>query len=332
MRILFIVGNGFDINLGLKSSFSEFKKHYLKIPNKSNEIIELKKDIVTWSDFEKELGNYTGRLTKSQFNKIFFDVLNSLGDYLDSLDKKFDTEAIDFEEFLKDLMYPEVYLPFTEKRKIQLYRQNHDRGQILCDIVTFNYTYVLDRLIHEERKKVKFKSYHNKKENQGSFNEILHIHGYTDRDMILGLNDTSQLANKEFHGEKNILDCIIKNNTNQAIRHGRELAFKGKINASNLIIIFGSSIGETDKIWWKDLGSRLLKGVPIIIFRRGTEKISDRVSFLKNAVIDNMKEDFLEKADLSNLSQSQKESAKENLFIALDTPMFKNLIKETVED
>ena len=56
MNILFFIGNGFDINLGMKTRYSDFYKYYKDIESKSNVIQKLKEEIaeriVNWSDLE----------------------------------------------------------------------------------------------------------------------------------------------------------------------------------------------------------------------------------------------------------------------------------------
>ena len=60
MNILFIIGNGLDIAMGLKTSYQGFFSHYLSIPSEDNDIITMKHDIQkhqypTWADLEMGL-------------------------------------------------------------------------------------------------------------------------------------------------------------------------------------------------------------------------------------------------------------------------------------
>ncbi len=45
MNILYILGNGFDINLGLKTRYSDFYKYYIGIESKDENIRKLKIDV-----------------------------------------------------------------------------------------------------------------------------------------------------------------------------------------------------------------------------------------------------------------------------------------------
>lgn len=68
MRILLIVGNGFDLNLGLPTSYRHFYKYYLEHTESRNEHVNklksiIKDDIENWSDLELKLGEVTEQFT-----------------------------------------------------------------------------------------------------------------------------------------------------------------------------------------------------------------------------------------------------------------------------
>lgn len=71
MNITFMIGNGFDVGIGLKSKFKDFFPIYKILSEDKDEQIkkfseDINKDIDTWADFEKELGVYTTQFTKKQ--------------------------------------------------------------------------------------------------------------------------------------------------------------------------------------------------------------------------------------------------------------------------
>ena len=64
LNITFLIGNGFDIGMGMKSRFKDFFPIYeLLSKNKEPEIKQLSDEIdgnhETWADFEAKLGEYT---------------------------------------------------------------------------------------------------------------------------------------------------------------------------------------------------------------------------------------------------------------------------------
>lgn len=60
MNVTYILGNGFDLNLGLKTSYYDFYDYYKNIPSPNEDIENLKEDIKSninqWSDLEHRIG------------------------------------------------------------------------------------------------------------------------------------------------------------------------------------------------------------------------------------------------------------------------------------
>ena len=70
---------------------------------------------------------------------------------------------------------------------------------------------------------------------------------------ILGVNDISQIANEKFRTEQEIVDLMVKGESDKKIDQGwREKACQ-IINNSDVIGIFGMSVGDTDRFWWEQL-------------------------------------------------------------------------------
>ena len=66
MSTLFLIGNGFDLNCGMKTAYRDIYPGYVKEPSESNIIFNFKKsiaeDINTWGDFELAMAEYAGTL------------------------------------------------------------------------------------------------------------------------------------------------------------------------------------------------------------------------------------------------------------------------------
>ena len=94
MNNTYIMGNGFDLNLGLKTRYEDFYRWYVNKPKvgepdvvgKFKRVInDYIKGVVTeanWSNLETVLGQYTIKVPKNQFHTFYFDVVDSLKDYL----------------------------------------------------------------------------------------------------------------------------------------------------------------------------------------------------------------------------------------------------------
>lgn len=85
---------------------------------------------------------------------------------------------------------------------------------------------------------------------------VFHIHGIVDDGLILGLNDTSQLHNDNFKQDDDILTALIKPKRNKELKELIDQECIDIINESHIIILFGLSLGDTDKFWWETIGKK----------------------------------------------------------------------------
>lgn len=114
MNIVYFIGNGFDINIGLKTRYADFYEHYKSVSSESKLITELKKEIsegiVNWSDLELAFGKYTIRLNDiKEFDEVYEDIVNNLADYLIVEEEKFDFKKIKLETFTKNLVIQKYF-------------------------------------------------------------------------------------------------------------------------------------------------------------------------------------------------------------------------------
>lgn len=70
MNITFLIGNGFDRNLGLATTYSDFVKEYKKSVGKTDNLKNFRKHIEEneelWSAAELAIGVYTANFEKGQ--------------------------------------------------------------------------------------------------------------------------------------------------------------------------------------------------------------------------------------------------------------------------
>jgi len=88
MNVLYIIGNGLDISLGMKTDYQSFYDYYSSLETKDTDIINLKASIEegryqTWADLEAGLGDYTKNMSSERvFLKCPDHMKISLGSYL----------------------------------------------------------------------------------------------------------------------------------------------------------------------------------------------------------------------------------------------------------
>jgi len=323
MNILFMLGNGFDLNLGLKTSYNDFYSYYKSKNSQSHQVLKLKEHIANnfenWSDLELALGKYTKDITSAkEFDEVFDDIGDNLAEYLHEEEKRldFNHEKTNINKFFSDLTYPENSLRVADSNQLKIHRKKYNHYPLNTNIITFNYTQSLEKLLNYSGQRIKISS--------GTLQHIHHIHGYLESRMIMGVNDVSQIENKIFHDNLDITEALVKHKCNEACGHTVDKQCEQLIESSQLLCIFGSSLGDTDKLWWDLIAKRLVKGeLKLIIFEKVAD-IPSRQEYKKERIRREKKNNFLNK---TTLTEAEKEIAQEHIFIGVNTNLFTNIYK-----
>ncbi|SCY97764.1 AbiH family protein [Flavobacterium caeni] len=325
MQILFIIGNGFDINLGLKTGYIDFCKTYQRRKSKNPVIQALKSDIkngvYSWADLEKRLGEYSNKLESEQdLRDIYQDILLNLGNYLQKQENRKDWTGLKHGEFYNYLCSPENSLRQKDLNAITSFKNKWAQHRWEIDIVNFNYTTTIENLFEVNPVNIRIGYHHNSAEIK--LRRVMHIHG-TLENMVLGVNDLSQILNEKFCKNQKITNFFIKSNNNRIQGHTIDEIFEQRILGSNLICIFGSSIGETDNIWWEKIGQHLVTSshCQLIIFTY-IANLNKRLPYLYGEAEEDMKQKFLNAA---KLSEEEKKIVAEKIYVRTNTEMFSNL-------
>lgn len=320
MKILYFIGNGFDINLGMNTRYSDFYSYYKLQPSKNDIVSNLKREISAnidnWSDLELALGKYTCYMRDiNDFDEVFEDIVDNLADYLSKLEQSYDFENINKDKFFENLCNPENSLTNEDIQELKVYKQNWHSKEWHVKIVSFNYTTMIEKFLNNPTFPISIGS------NDG-FNiflkDIQHIHGFTDKLTVLGVNDISQIDNVEFHTNQEVLEALIKTKCNKVQRHNVDKICENQVNEADLICIFGSSLGETDNYWWQLISEQLRRKIRLIIFSKGDlikDRFGQKVERNRRAI----KTIFLDK---TNLTVEEKQLYGENIYVGFNTNMF----------
>ena len=261
IRVTFFIGNGFDINAGLDTRYTDFYKYYRdKCPDDylANHIGE---DNEFGSDMEEALGRYTAYVSPEEEEKFWksegnleFELVNYLEMQMSraNLDSKQKEIALEMQRSLT-----EFYIDLAENHKNHIADIFSRAENIVCSFISFNYTDILDRCLEKFRELMpdNFMQYHNHKKTAllHSTDDIMHIHGTISRDMVLGVNDVAQIGNERFRKRNIYRKSLIKEEQNESLGNSKKSKASDIINDSTIICIFGMSIGKTDKMWWQSI-------------------------------------------------------------------------------
>ena len=352
MDITFLIGNGFDLNLGLETSFSDFFKIYKTLPaiesryagkkaTYTQEVFETKlqvfkkdinNDIKLWSDFEKQMGLYTDNENINDDKYLFLDILRDFrmrfSDYLNEQIYGFDySGTTHIKQIFSESLYnfQNTFLPQDKKTIDDLFLKNRANSHI-TKIILFNYTNILD-LLH---KSLQGQSVHshtdsNERSKLDTLQKPIHIHGTLSENMIIGVNDKTQIENKVFKEDKEICRAFIKQAVNENARDYRLPSSMECIKNSQLICIYGMSFGETDRYIWESVIEWLLgntqRKVVIFAFERNYKPINPEET---QEIIEEYQDTLLNYNTFTKDERDKKVAALRNqIIVGINTPMFK---------
>jgi hypothetical protein len=321
-HITFLIGNGFDLNVGLKTRYADFYEIYTTTESSSTVIQRFKDGILQskvddwkdWKDFELGMGQQS-----SQFGGE-----NSTEDFIECVDDF----VVHFNQYLLGVCNTVVWDSINDKLK-QTFTQSihcfydHVRTIVKNDVIEisgiggnqyvtatflqFNYTYIFDYLLA-------ISDFPSQMENTiHQLEQNLHIHGTIGGGhLTIGVNDKTQITSEQIRNDPDVQNTFIKQNFLDILQNRnvntniRETALSA-IDASSVICAFGVSIGDTDKYWWKKIGEWLdchASGIFVIfdicgtvddgISRRSFLRYEEAVSRRRAEIIDR----FIRLADL----------------------------------
>ena len=283
MNIVFLIGNGFDINLGMKTSYADFYDDLIKTyigatpsEEKLQRSIAKYKETNLWADLEKGLGEYAAEISSvAELREVYFHLNDALKLYLSDqkLDGKYLTSNA-VAKFKKDLFQPFHLFRPRLRQSIQEYVNN---GSVVTDevnIITFNYTDTIEKIL--EAGNLKIPAELGVKNTNGSkrvLQSINHIHGTLyDSELIMGVNDLSQIKNEKLANDPGAQAMLIKPET--TINRGDLLDERCEniMRNADMYCIFGLSLGDTDKKWWDILAARMNSSNAHILFFAHTSR------------------------------------------------------------
>ena len=251
MNIALIIGNGFDINLGLPTQYKYFYEYYLSLETNKDRLIrnDLENNLSNWADLEKQLGQISTQYAKvDSYVEDIDDISEELTRYMQAVDK-LDLSSLQESSKIvyEDLCDFTKYLDLPLKTNVNTFIQNlSNKDEIHLHVITFNYTSVFERIFEywDTLSIGKIKEY-----------TLFHIHQKLDeKGILLGIDNAKQIANPDFQNNYTVKATLIKPFINESFQNGINQDCEKAISQADIIILFGTSIGETDQRWWNYIG------------------------------------------------------------------------------
>lgn len=266
MRVTYLIGNGFDIKLGLKTSYIDFYKY---LSNVGQNVLKnnIYKAILTdelqvnqspgkvdWSDFEVAIGEYTNKIKNEIELEMFIkDYEEFIEDFTNFIESQVNFSELDsfykssIGTFNKAVLKPDNMEENDRTEIVKDYKKASTEKKIR-DFIVFNYTETFDKIY--EHWKYKFS------QSNLTANTPIHIHGLCQSEVLLGVNDISQIS-ADIAESETIKMMMIKTVANESSTTLRFNKAKDIMRDSDMFIIFGMAIGDSDKFWWETIVEHL---------------------------------------------------------------------------
>lgn len=271
MIITWIIGNGFDLNLGLNTGYRYFIDN-VYLSGHADEYSDEKKKLISamdalaegdrWSDLERMSGQVTEKYSleeKQQYLLGFQEMLEELYAHLFSEQKRFENNQlglIDIEEFWKSITHLPERLCAIGAETIGNYRERNEK--IGYKFITLNYTNTFDRLLEESKQS--HANFDTRFSKADVAHDVQHLHGTLSNTggIVFCVSSPEQIYNQDFAKDPNFLELWIKKSRNTFYGNHRVQEAKKTINQSSVIVIYGCSYGETDEYLWHMIGTWLM--------------------------------------------------------------------------
>lgn len=329
MNITFLIGNGFDINLGLNTRYSNFYPYFVEKSTETNMIKKwLKKDELVWADLEEQLGKKLENVKEYEKEKLYEDKAELDGlllEYLGQEQKRISIQNKEKEistELARSLKTFYSNLPEDGKESIQTTCDTYKREEFKYCFICFNYTDTLDKIVKITRKlssPITTHRYGSELYNN-SLGMVLHIHGTLNEEMILGVNDIEQVNSTFLKNDTEFLDTFIKRRMNNSIGQRKTEHAQKLIEESHIICIFGMSIGSTDKMWWEEIVKWLNASDDnkLVIYYKGYEELNRKLPVHIIRLNNRLKRQILEKGG----ADTKNSNIKNRIFISYNADIF----------
>lgn len=313
MDIVYLVGNGFDLNIGLKTAPKDFLSQFImeninnrdKTPARDLAETIQKEGVETWSDFEIKLGEYSENFNKDNYGEY----LSAVDELLLSLRSKLleENQSVSNESIQKNAKgtieslknFREKLEP-EERAEIERIKSVYANQNWNYSIISFNYTSVLSRLFHEYKKsdnafgKVDSIRVH-------VLNSFCYAHGNLNGVIVSGVDNPDQITNSALREIDDVLVNIVKEKIQRELSTDFDSIAKRLISNASIICIYGMAMGSSDKRWWKLIADRLKanSNAVLIIYSYEFSMKNPHTPYSRYQIIKEEKEKFYNGAELS---------------------------------
>lgn len=248
MSTLFLIGNGFDINCGMKTRYTDVYPKYINVSSNTEVIKKFKEsisaDFKTWGDFEMAMGAYAQQLhSEAEFLECIRDFANYMEKHISGENNRLKKLLNDKEisgavvrEMGQSLRNFYADISHNIDVTMQQRRATHYGG---FNAISFNYTDVYDVLWSRA-----LDPFNN--------NSVIHIHGVLQDGPVFGVDNIDQIK-AEYELTRRGKRGFVKPIFNSEYDERRVNDAKNLIKGALTICAYGVSLGDSDLSWRNEI-------------------------------------------------------------------------------
>ena len=274
-NVLFVIGNGFDLNLGMKTRYTDMYEGYINSLSSGENIKRFKSilmndgenEYINWSDFEMGMANHAKYFSNENeliecvrdFKKYLTRYLNQENEKINKIIDRADNNNFAREMYRSQHDFYKKLIPNASYAIEQVIRKR----RLDIHYLVFNYTSSLETLLYKQ------KIYAKDSPSAPALFPPIHIHGNLNNDVVLGIDNEKQLDHINYPITNRTNRAFIKPLFNQQFDNNRYIQAQNVINNSDIICVYGFSFGQTDEMWVKLIADWLVadKAHHIVIFQ-----------------------------------------------------------------
>jgi len=342
MNVTFLIGNGFDMRMGIASSYKSVEDHYIGLERTDKTIKafqqSLKEQGEYWSDFELAIGKYTALFNdddQQSFISCLEDFTMELVEYLQSEEDKVDFSLCDKEikeEFWRSIKSFDDELGPAYKKQINGILATGEA--VVFRFISFNYTHLLDKCLEtafDAKTIVGSHAIGNTSYNHTVNKHVIHIHGELPGPVLMGVDNGGQIEKEVWAKQRRFIQSMAKPLMNERFGSLVDVETLNTINRSNVICLFGLSMGETDHTWWKSIGNWLNDQNHRLVIFGHISKLEGRSLTIQRRfrLEDDIKDRFM---DLAEIGASDRSEIESRIFVYINSTLFNiNLVELTTK-
>ena len=303
INVTYLIGNGFDLACGLRTRYTDIYEKYCILDSKNGNIQRFKAIIAmdnykNWTDFEMALPAFGKKINDfDKFSECIQDFTLFMEDCLKEEEDRIDiqTNKQKLSEKIKNDIYHLNQYCLRKSDNVLKGIIDDDTQSTIYNFITFNYTNTLEKCLSLIANPIRKNEYYTYK-----YNKPIHIHATLYHGILLGLDNEElykDIPCPDIRRLKNLIDKVhnnarYSNITDQALKILRE---------SDIIVIFGWSMGESDSFWVNNLKTIISnnKNLQLVYIPFYSEPVNQRMRYQRLDREDEQKEFIMEKFEIS---------------------------------